>query len=246
MEESSQLQRFSPRNERSELSLGLPSPGVLLRKDELLEWMGLKAKGVYLGRLGGLWETETLLFKGHTQNLTAPGPRAEAVAWRGSWIRPTCWSHRGSERRQRREDSLGTQTLTSHLWELFLPQGRWCWHCQGEVLPPGPCFTGVSLKTKNRATIWPSNSTLGYISRKDRNTSLKRYMHPNVHRSIIYNSQGMEQPKCPSTDEWEEDAVYKCRGKTLRYNKEKKKNILPFATTCGWTWRVLSLVKSVR
>ena len=27
-------------------------------------------------------------------------------------------------------------------------------------------------------------------------------MHPNVHCSTIYNSQVMEQPKCPSTDEW--------------------------------------------
>ena len=27
-------------------------------------------------------------------------------------------------------------------------------------------------------------------------------MHPNVHCSTIYNSQDMEHPKCPSTDEW--------------------------------------------
>ena len=27
-------------------------------------------------------------------------------------------------------------------------------------------------------------------------------MHPNVHCSTIYNSQVMEQPKCPATDEW--------------------------------------------
>ena len=26
-------------------------------------------------------------------------------------------------------------------------------------------------------------------------------MHPKVNSSIIYNSQDMEQPKCPSTDE---------------------------------------------
>ena len=26
-------------------------------------------------------------------------------------------------------------------------------------------------------------------------------MHPNVHRSTIYNSQDMEASKCPSTDE---------------------------------------------
>ena len=27
-------------------------------------------------------------------------------------------------------------------------------------------------------------------------------MHPNVHSSTIYNSQDMEAPKYPSTDEW--------------------------------------------
>ena len=27
-------------------------------------------------------------------------------------------------------------------------------------------------------------------------------MYPNVHCSTIYNSQDMEQPKCPSIDEW--------------------------------------------
>ena len=27
-------------------------------------------------------------------------------------------------------------------------------------------------------------------------------MYHNVHCSTIYNSQGMEAPKCPSTDEW--------------------------------------------
>ena len=30
----------------------------------------------------------------------------------------------------------------------------------------------------------------------------KRHMYPNIHCSTTYNSQGMETPKCPSTDEW--------------------------------------------
>ena len=29
----------------------------------------------------------------------------------------------------------------------------------------------------------------------------KGYMHPNVHCSTVYNSQDMEQTKCPSTEE---------------------------------------------
>ena len=49
-----------------------------------------------------------------------------------------------------------------------------------------------SQNTKNKTTIWSSNSTPGYISEENENTDLKRYMHPNVHRGIIYKSQDME------------------------------------------------------
>ena len=49
-----------------------------------------------------------------------------------------------------------------------------------------------SQKTKNRTNIKPSNSTPGYISKKNENTNLKRYMHPSVHSSIIYNCQDIE------------------------------------------------------
>ena len=47
-------------------------------------------------------------------------------------------------------------------------------------------------KPKNRNTIWSSNSTAEYVSKENKNTTLKRDRHPNVHRSIIYNSQDME------------------------------------------------------
>ena len=49
-------------------------------------------------------------------------------------------------------------------------------------------------KTKNWTTIWPRNSTSGYITRgeKSENTNLKRYTHTNVHSSIIYNCQDTE------------------------------------------------------
>ena len=33
-------------------------------------------------------------------------------------------------------------------------------------------------------------------------------MHPHVHCSIIYNSQDMKQPKCPSRDEWIKEMWY--------------------------------------
>ena len=57
----------------------------------------------------------------------------------------------------------------------------------------------VPQKTKNRVTIWSSNPTPGHISRQ--NYNLKRYMHPYVHNSTIYNSQDMETTWM-SIDEW--------------------------------------------
>ena len=41
-------------------------------------------------------------------------------------------------------------------------------------------------------------------------TNLKRYMHPNVHSIIIYNSQCMEANKFPSTEEWIKKIWYIC------------------------------------
>ena len=38
----------------------------------------------------------------------------------------------------------------------------------------------------------PAIPLLGIYSKKNKSTHLKRYMHPNVHSSIIYNCQDME------------------------------------------------------
>ena len=67
----------------------------------------------------------------------------------------------------------------------------------------------VPLKTKNRATIWSSNSTPGYIARENENTNLKIYVHFNIHSSTIYNSQGMEANQV-SSNRWmdKEDVIY--------------------------------------
>ena len=50
----------------------------------------------------------------------------------------------------------------------------------------------VPQKVKNRTTIWSNNSTSGYLSEEDKNTNLKRYMHPHVYYRIVYNSQDMQ------------------------------------------------------
>ena len=57
---------------------------------------------------------------------------------------------------------------------------------------------------------------------KNKYTNLKRYIHPNVPHSIIYNSQDMEQPK-----KWmdKEGVVSICNGILLNHKKELKFSI---------------------
>ena len=71
---------------------------------------------------------------------------------------------------------------------------NWCSHSGKE-------YRRLS-KNGNRTTIWPSNPTPGYISERNKNSNLKRYMQSGVHGNIIYSSQDMKQPKWPSADEW--------------------------------------------
>ena len=50
----------------------------------------------------------------------------------------------------------------------------------------------VLQKIKNKSTRWSSNSTLGYLSKENENTNLKRYVSLNIHCRIISNNQDME------------------------------------------------------
>ena len=91
----------------------------------------------------------------------------------------------------------------------------------------------VSLKSKNRATIWSSNTTLGYISGENENTTLKRYTHPNVDSSTIYNSQDMEANR-PSKDQ---RTKKKCYIYTVEYYtaiKERNSTICNNMDGPGW------------
>ena len=40
--------------------------------------------------------------------------------------------------------------------------------------------------------MWSSNFISGYLSEENKNTNLKRYMHPHVHGNFTYNSQDVE------------------------------------------------------
>ena len=50
----------------------------------------------------------------------------------------------------------------------------------------------------------PDDSTIGFISKENENTNLKRYIHPNVHSSIILftTTKIWKQLKCLSIYNW--------------------------------------------
>ena len=110
-----------------------------------------------------------------------------------------------------------------------------------------------SSKIKNRNITSSSNSILGYLSKENKNTNLKIYMHPNIHRSIISNSLDMLTISMHPY-EWIH-YIYVCvcvcvcvcvYTQTHTHNEillnHKKDKISSHETT--WkTWRVLSLAK---
>ena len=57
----------------------------------------------------------------------------------------------------------------------------------------------ISLKTRNKTTIWQSNTTTGHIPWENHNS--KRHTFLNVHCSTVYNSQDTEATSM-STNRW--------------------------------------------
>ena len=104
-------------------------------------------------------------------------------------------------------------TLLHCLWERRLVQPLW------------KAVWRYHKKIKTGSAFWPSNSTSGNISKGTQNTNLKEHKHPCVHCNVICNHQDMEQPKCPSVDEWIKQLwdIY-----TMEYYiAGKRKKILP-------------------
>lgn len=64
------------------------------------------------------------------------------------------------------------------------------------------------LKIENRITTWSSNHSSGYIPKRIKSRTLKRYLYPHVHSSIVYSSQGVEPSKCPPAGEWISNMLY--------------------------------------
>ena len=72
---------------------------------------------------------------------------------------------------------------------------NWWSHC-------GKQYGGFS-RTKNRATIWPSNSTPGYITNKTPKIWVwKDTFIPTFTVALFTIAKIWKQPKRPSTDEW--------------------------------------------
>ena len=65
-----------------------------------------------------------------------------------------------------------------------------CWWQCKLVQPLWKTVWRFLKKLENRTTIWPSNPTSEHIHQG--NQIWKRHVHPNVHRSTVYNSQDME------------------------------------------------------
>ena len=77
-------------------------------------------------------------------------------------------------------------------------------------------------KTKNRTSLWPSDSIPGNLSQTTQNTNLKEHKHPCVHCNIIYNHQDMEAAQV-SISRWVDTTTmgYLHNGNLLCHKKEE-------------------------
>ena len=79
-----------------------------------------------------------------------------------------------------------------------------CWWGCREKQTPVPCWYECKLLHQLWKTVWRFLKKLkvelsynpsvisGFISEENENTTSERYMYPNIHSSITYNSQDME------------------------------------------------------
>ena len=111
-----------------------------------------------------------------------------------------CWHHNKTGRRKRDCNELSLHSLrmakiknsdnTKCFWEYGVARSFTLLVGMDSGTANLKKSLAVSHKTKNAITIWPSNTITGHIPWENHNS--KRHIYPNVHRSIIYNSQDME------------------------------------------------------
>ena len=83
----------------------------------------------------------------------------------------------------------------------------------------------VSQKTKSRTTIWPSNSTPGYIYPKTTKSLIGKDTCTPVFIAASFTIVRIwKQPKCPSIDEWIKKLwnVYICNGILISHKTRTK------------------------
>ena len=67
----------------------------------------------------------------------------------------------------------------------------------------------VPQRAENRITIWPTNSTSGYLSKETQTINLKRHVYYYVHCSIVSNGQDTEKIWVSIDRQVGKDAVHK-------------------------------------
>ena len=129
------------------------------------------------------------------------------------------------------------KSIDSKVWRVCGEKGTLilCWWDCKLVQPLWRIVWRFLKKTKNRTTIWSCNSTSGHILGENHNS--KRYMHPSVHCSTIYNRQDIID--YPSTDEWIKKIWFLY---TMEYYSAIKK--MPFAVT--WMQVEIIILSKVR
>ena len=78
------------------------------------------------------------------------------------------------------------------------------WECK-LVQPLWKTAVEFPQEIKNRITIWPSNSTPGYISKKMKALTQKDTCIPMFIAAIFRIAKTWKQSKCPSSDDWLEN-----------------------------------------
>ena len=60
----------------------------------------------------------------------------------------------------------------------------------------------VPQRDKNRPALRPSNCAAGDLPQRYRCNEMPGHLRPDVYSSNGHNSQTVEEPRCPSKDEW--------------------------------------------